>query len=159
NVDVCESQLEVLTHRHQVAATEINPEADWSKLHAQLGRLRASVGQTWALSNGSAAPSDDLVSWGERLAVTLVAGALEALGGSALAWDRPIIATNDHALPLTLGTRMLAEEALAQAEGRLLVAPGFIAQMPDGRITTLGRGGSDYSATLLAAALHADACW
>jgi aspartate kinase len=40
-----------------------------------------------------------------------------------------------------------------------VVVPGFIGRTIDGRITTLGRGGSDYSATILAAALVASACW
>jgi aspartate kinase len=159
DADACERQLNALESRHLAAAEVINPEADWSNLRRQLEKLRAAVGQTWALSDGDVAASDDLVSWGERLAVTLVGGALEALGQPALAWDLPIIATNEHALPLAGGTRSLAEEALSLAQARLLVAPGFIAQMPNGRVTTLGRGGSDYSATLLAAALRADACW
>lgn len=159
DADACESQLAALVSRHQAAAETINPRADWANLRRQLEGLRAAIGQTWALSNGEVAACDDLVSWGERLAVTLVGGALEALGAPALAWDLPIIATNEHGLPLAGGTARLGEEALSLAGERLLVAPGFIAQMPNGRVTTLGRGGSDYSATLLAAALHADACW
>jgi aspartate kinase len=155
----CESQLDALVKRHHEAASDINPQGDWSALLHQLEALRAAAGHALAKRNGLTPSSDTLVSWGERLAVTLVAGALQALGQPALAWDSPIIATNEHALPLAGATRSLAEEALAKAGERLLVAPGFIARMPDGRVTTLGRGGSDYSATLLAAALHADACW
>ncbi|HEY7356738.1 MAG TPA: aspartate kinase [Ktedonobacterales bacterium] len=155
----CESQLTALVTKHHVAAETINPEADWSALPCKLEALRASVAEMRRRRDGSAAASDALVSWGERLAVTLVAGALETLGQPALAWDSPLIATNERVLPLAGPTRALAEAALAEAGKRVLVGPGFIAQMPDGRVTTLGRGGSDYAATLLAAALHADACW
>jgi aspartate kinase len=160
DADACESQLARLVSHHLEAAAAINPDADWSALHHKLDLLRATVGHALAARNGTvAAASDALASWGERLAVTLVAGALETLGQPALAWDAPIIATDDHALPLAAETRSLAAEAVTQASGRVLVAPGFISLTPDGRITTLGRGGSDYSATLLAAALDADACW
>jgi aspartate kinase len=159
DTDACESQLAALAQRHHEAALAINPEADWSALDDKLERLRATVEQLPAKQHGSTASSDVLVSWGERLAVTLVTGALQTLGQPALAWDAPIIATDEHALPLSGATRRLAEEALVEAQEQTLVAPGFIARMPDGRITTLGRGGSDYSATLLAAALDADACW
>jgi aspartokinase/homoserine dehydrogenase 1 len=155
----CESQLAALVGRHCAAAETINPEADWSALHGKLEALGAAVQETLARQDGSAAACDALVSWGERMAVTLVAGALHTLGQPALAWDTPLIATNDHARPAAGPTRALAEAALARAGKQVLVGPGFIAQMPDGRVTTLGRGGSDYSATLLAAALRADACW
>ncbi|HLW02372.1 MAG TPA: aspartate kinase [Ktedonobacterales bacterium] len=157
--DACESQFAALAQRHHDAALAINPEADWSALYDKLERLRATIEHFPVKQNPTGASSDVLVSWGERLAVTLVAGALQTRGQPALPWDAPIIATDEHALPLDDATRRLAEEALAEAGEGILVAPGFIARMPDGRITTLGRGGSDYSATLLAAALDADACW
>lgn len=159
NAAACESQLDALVSRHQEAARSINAEADWPDLQQKLELLRASVADALAKQEASPAASDAIVSWGERLAVVLVAGALNTLGAPALACDSPLIATDDHALPLAGATRSLAKAALAQAGEALLVVPGFIAQMPDGRITTLGRGGSDYSATLLAAALHATACW
>ncbi len=158
DADVRESQLAALEKRHTEAAEAINPEADWSALRDKLEGLRATVEQL-AAQHPTGASMDVLVSWGERLAVTLVAGALQTLGQPALPWDAPIIATDEQALPLADATRRLAEEALLETGEGVLVAPGFIARMPDGRITTLGRGGSDYSATLLAAALDADACW
>jgi aspartate kinase len=155
----CESQLAALMSHHQEAARAINAQDKWEALHQKLDLLRATVEDVLMQRDGSTNASNALVSWGERLAVVLVAGALNTLGHSALACDQPIIATDDHALPLVGATRSAAYAALAQAGEALLVMPGFIAQMPDGRITTLGRGGSDYSATLLAAALPADACW
>jgi aspartate kinase len=155
----CASQLEALVSRHHEAALAINPEADWSALHQKLELLGAAVQDALEQGEPSSVACDSLVAWGERLAVVLVAGALHILVCPTLAWDRPIVATDEHALPLAGSTRRLAEEALALAGKRLLVVPGFIAHKPDGRMTTLGRGGSDYSATLLAAALQAEACW
>lgn len=155
----CEAQLAALVSRHDAAARTIDQEADWKDLHQKLDALHSSVEAVLAKQDHSSAVCDMIVSWGERLAVVLVAGALRSLGQPALAWDLPVVGTDEHARPLAETTRQLAGEALSQAGDALLVAPGFIAQMPDGRITTLGRGGSDYSATLLAAALQAGGCW
>lgn len=159
DADACAAQLTALVSRHHDAARTIDQEADWKDLHHKLDLLRAAVEETLAKRDQSANACNMIVSWGERLAVVLVAGALRSLGQTALAWDLPLIATDEHARPLAEETQQLARKAVTQAGDALLVAPGFIAQMPDGRITTLGRGGSDYSATLLAAALQAGGCW
>lgn len=159
DADACAAQLTALVSRHHDAARTIDQEAGWKDLHHKLDLLRATVEDVLAKQDQSANACNMIVSWGERLAVVLVAGALRSLGQPALAWDSPLIATDEHARPLTEETQQLAGKALTQAGDALLVAPGFIAQMPDGHITTLGRGGSDYSATLLAAALQAGGCW
>ncbi len=156
----CEMHLAALVTRHFDAAETISAGADWSSLHLKLDALRSAVKDTLEQHGGSQQATDAIVSWGERLAVALVAGALEALGQPALAWDTPVIAVDErHARPLAEETRQAAEAALAQAGSAVLVTPGFIGQTASGRITTLGRGGSDYSATLLAVALGANACW
>lgn len=159
DADACAAQLTALVSKHHDAARTIDQEADWRDLHRKLELLRSSVADVLAKHDCSSAARDVIVSWGERLAVVLVAGALRSLGQPALAWDLPLIGTDEEAKPLAETTQQLAAQALLEAGDALLVAPGFIAQMPDGSITTLGRGGSDYSATLLAAALQAGACW
>ena len=158
----CESQLAALITRHNQAATAIDPAADWAELARLIAALRASVSAVLATRDSSAAARDSIASWGERLAVILVGGALTMQGGDVLAWDAPIICTDAHfgeATPRVELTRRSAVNVLEAAEGRIIVAPGFIGRAADGRVTTLGRGGSDYSATLLAVALHADTCW
>ena len=156
----CETQLAALVTRHLDAAERINADADWNSLHLKLDGLRSTVKSVLELRDGSQQATDNIVSWGERLAVMLVAGAIEALGLSTLAWDTPVIAVDErYARPLAEETSQTAAAALAQAGSAVLVTPGFIGQTASGRITTLGRGGSDYSATLLAAALGAHACW
>ena len=54
-----------------------------------------------------------------------------------------------------IDTRLIAERL---EQGQVVVAAGFQGISPEGRITTLGRGGSDTSAVALAAALQADRC-
>jgi aspartate kinase len=172
----CDRGLAALRERHLDAARIINPDADWRALSSQLEALGAEVAQVLERRDGSAAARDALAARGELLAVTLLAGALQALGSPVLAWEAPVIATDDHfgdATPRIAATRTAARRALAWASGRpwdacagmadisttILVTPGFIGRTDDGRLTTLGRGGSDYAATLLAAALDAEACW
>ena len=100
---------------------------------------------------------------GERLSSVIVVAALEAKGVSAALVDsREFIVTDEHfnsAAPLMRETALKAESALRPAidSGRVPVAQGFIGATADGFTTTLGRGGSDYSAAIIGAALGAEA--
>jgi len=105
---------------------------------------------------------DSISSLGERLSAPLIAGALTELGLRAEPIDATeLIVTDSHhggADPLRDMTRARSESRLRPLlqEGIVPVVTGFIGATPDGVLTTLGRGGSDYSATILAAALDAD---
>lgn len=104
---------------------------------------------------------DAISSTGERLSARLLAGALCESGLNAAAVDATELIVTDHhsgrAEPLIPETRA---RALARLEPMLAahsvpVVTGFIGATVDGKLTTLGRGGSDYSATILGAALGA----
>jgi aspartokinase/homoserine dehydrogenase 1 len=105
---------------------------------------------------------DSISSLGERLAAPLVAGALTELGVQAAAIDATdLIVTDSHhggAQPVRDLTRARSESRLRPVlqKGIVPVVTGFIGATPEGVLTTLGRGGSDYSTTILAAALGAD---
>jgi aspartokinase/homoserine dehydrogenase 1 len=98
---------------------------------------------------------------GERLSAPLVAAAVNALGISAVPISATeVIVTDPHhgrAEPLMGPTRTRAEARLRPLLDKKIVpiVTGFIAATPEGVQTTLGRGGSDYSATILGAALDA----
>jgi bifunctional aspartokinase / homoserine dehydrogenase 1 len=104
---------------------------------------------------------DAISGIGERLSAPLVAGALNELGVrsvSVAATD--VIVTDGHhgrAEPLMGPTTKRAEALLRPMikDGLVPVVTGFIGASPEGVPTTLGRGGSDYSATILGAALGA----
>src|SRR5436305_488539 len=104
---------------------------------------------------------DSISSAGERLSARLMAGALEELGQRAAAVEATeVIVTDDEhgrAEPLMEETRVRASGRLLPllAEGVVPVVTGFIGATRAGTLTTLGRGGSDYSATILGAALDA----
>ena len=103
---------------------------------------------------------DVVVSAGEQVSSGLLALALQEQGVSArswLGWQIPIKTSGAHASARILDIETEGmEERLGQ--GQVAVIAGFQGIGPDGRITTLGRGGTDTSAVALAAALKADRC-
>lgn len=104
---------------------------------------------------------DTISSIGERLSARLMAGALRELGlkGVAVEATELIVTDGEHgrAEPLMKETRRAAQARLRPLleEGAVAVVTGFIGATSAGTLTTLGRGGSDYSATILGAALDA----
>jgi aspartate kinase len=124
--------------------------------------LDATLDDVTAAGALSEAASDRIVSTGEKCLATLMAATMRDMGHEAEAvFTDSIIATDGRhgsARPDRARTRENAErliQPLIEA-GNTVVATGFIGCGPDGATTTLGRGGSDYSATLLGAALDAD---
>ena len=103
---------------------------------------------------------DVVVATGELVTIGLVALALQDLGLKARSWpswEIPILSDDAHGKARI--TRIETDKIVAGFErGEIAVVPGFQAVDPQGRITTLGRGGSDTSAVALAAALKADRC-
>ena len=116
---------------------------------------------------GEATPRalDAIASLGERMSIRLLAPAVEALGVPAQYVESTQLVLTDsvfqNAHPdmeaTSRQTRTVLEPLLAA--GKVPVVTGFIGATAEGFITTLGRGGSDYSAAILAEAIGADDCW
>jgi len=108
---------------------------------------------------------DAISGTGEMLSAPLVAAAIASRGRTSQAVDATelIVTTDQHggAEPLTDETRVKTTERLkpAIARGEIPVVTGFVAATADGVMTTLGRGGTDYSASIVGAALGADEVW
>ena len=102
---------------------------------------------------------DHVLAYGERLSAALVADLLVARGLPGLAVDaRTWLRTDDafgRAHVDREATRAAVERLAPDWEGHIPVHTGFTGQTADGRTTTLGRNGSDYTASLLAAGLGA----
>jgi len=161
--------IAALRSRHEEACRQLLP-AD-----AQAGtlqRIRELIGDFERIVNGMAMLGDrpprsvdEAVAVGERLAVLLLTACLNA-GGTAAeainAWDVVVTdAVFGNASPLMEPTREKARAALLPLleRGTLAVITGFNGATADGRPTTLGRGGSDFSASIVAAALDASELW
>jgi bifunctional aspartokinase / homoserine dehydrogenase 1 len=103
---------------------------------------------------------DLIMSFGERLSAYIVCQVLKnEIPGALYTDSRQLIKTDlafGHARVNFELTNMLIREYFAANKG-LNVVTGFIASSPDGQTTTLGRNGSDYTSSILGAALNADA--
>ncbi len=118
---------------------------------------------SWARDIGpmhDAREYDTIVATGEQVTVGLLAIALQNLGVDArswLGWQLPVHTDEVHgaARIRSIDTDVMRTRLAA---GQVAVVAGFQGLAPDGRISTLGRGGSDTSAVALAAALNADRC-
>ncbi len=107
-----------------------------------------------------AAEYDQVVASGEQVTIGLLAIALQCLGVPArsfLGWQAGVRTDAAHGKARIKAIEVDAVRRCLE-EGRVAVVAGFQGLSPDGRVTTLGRGGSDTSAVALAAALHADRC-
>jgi aspartokinase/homoserine dehydrogenase 1 len=157
--------LRQLEARHFTAAEHLLPSFEaqaeiqpW--LTAQFTELVLLADGIFALGELSPRTLDRLMSYGELLSSRLVVAALQARGVAA-AWadSRQLIRTNSRfgmaQVDETI-TEQLAADFQTKTTENLWVAPGFIAADVEGHTTTLGRGGSDYTAAILAAALGAE---
>jgi aspartate kinase len=103
---------------------------------------------------------DVVVAAGEQITSGLLAITLQAMGVPArswLGWQLPIHTSDAHS---SARIESIETDALnaAMASGEVAVIPGFQGMADTGRVTTLGRGGSDTSAVAVAAAVKADRC-
>jgi len=103
---------------------------------------------------------DAVVATGEQVTTGLLAIALQSMGTPARSWQGwqiPILSDDAHGkarVDQIDGQKLLA----AMARGETPIIAGFQGVTADGRVTTLGRGGSDLSAVAIAAAIKADRC-
>ena len=103
---------------------------------------------------------DVVVSSGEQVTSGLLAIVLQSIGCKArswLGWQLPIGTSDAHA-SARIGTIDAVTLGAAMSTGEVAVIPGFQGVTAEGRVTTLGRGGSDTSAVAIAAAMKADRC-
>ncbi|MGA1805680.1 aspartate kinase [Sphingobium sp. WW5] len=103
---------------------------------------------------------DVVVAAGEQVTSGLLAMTLKAIGVDArswLGWQLPIRTIEAHA-KARISTIETDALIAAMQSGQVAVIPGFQGMMENGRVSTLGRGGSDTSAVAVAAAVKADRC-
>ena len=151
--------------RHLDAAKQLAPIEEHGELEGQIqtlfGDLKDLLHGVFLLRECSPRTLDSIVSFGERLSAPLLAACLRNQGIPALAVDaRKLIVTDD-----SFGKAVIDREATQTTiENRLIpqldagtpIVTGFISATSRGETTTLGRGGSDYTAAILGEAIHAD---
>ncbi len=158
-----------LAHRHREVADQLLKAAEQA---AVLPRLADAVTDFENLCSGfslvrevTPRAMDTLSSLGEVMSANLVAAILRSGGAPAEAVDATeLIVTDDHfgnATPYFEETNVKTRQRLAglRRHGVIPVITGFRGATRTGACTTLGRGGSDYSGTIVGAALDADEVW
>ncbi len=158
-----------LRNKHFAALEALMPPGAQGQARAEvltyLSEFEALCHAVNVLGEASARALDAISSLGERMSIHLLAAYLQSVGAQSAAVEASdLIITDAHyqaANPIGDLTRAATQARLNPLldQGVIPVVTGFIGATPDGVITTLGRGGSDYSAAILAVALDADEVW
>lgn len=164
-----DTNLAVLTERHVTCCRALLPagfqETAIDGVGGLIGEFARIAKGILMLGERPLASVDRAVAIGERLSALLMAAYLESQNTRASAVNAAqVIATDDvfgNASPLMEETRTRAASVVKPLleQGVIPVVTGFNAATIDGRPTTLGRGGSDFSAAILAAAMDAEELW
>ncbi len=157
--------IAAIASRHTEALAILAPEGAPST-QADLDRiadeLRELMGAVVLLGELTPRTRDRVLATGEKMSIRLLVMALRGAGLSAVALDADTFLETDEnfgeANPLGVVADRTIEAAVRPhlEAGCVPVVTGFCGIGPDGATTTLGRGGSDYTATLIAGALGAD---
>ena len=159
--------LEDIFYKHLEVASRLHlPDPLVQSLDNKIEALFSEL-QLEALINVPVTPerSDKILSFGERFIVRMMETKLNSRGVLAEAVDGfNLIETNDNfgeAEPdLEKTTKYVGDYLLPMLkDGITPIVTGFIGATRYGKITTLGRGGSDYTASILGQVLHADEVW
>ncbi len=157
-------QLNLLESRHLSTVQQLIPVAKQSSV---LSAVKTQCNEIEDICNGifllrelSAGTRDRLVSFGELLSSRIISSALTENGISNTWKDsRDLIVTDSHFGNAKVDfddTNREIQKFFADTKAALYVLPGFIAANASKLTTTLGRGGSDYTASIFAAALNAE---
>jgi aspartate kinase len=164
-----DENIRMLEERHMRACRELLAPA---KQKLVIAGIREVVGEFQRITHGMLMLNDrpprsvdEAIAIGERLSALMIAACLNAQGTSAEAVNAAELIVTDavfgSASPLMEQTTDKARKRLLPLlrRGILPVVTGFNGATADGRPTTLGRGGSDFSASILSAALGARELW
>jgi aspartate kinase len=154
-----------LTDRHLRAAREVVHQGRLPEVEGRIvdlvGELEAAIE---APSENLKARRDEIAVYGERLSAEILAGAISAQGAPAAAVEADPIATDANFGEAEVDPAQTRENAARLVsplldDGLVAVVPGYVGRSPGGLPTTLGRGGSDLSATVLGRALGSGEVW
>ena len=162
------SAVEALRDKHLRTLADLVPDAAMvdevgAELSASFDDLARLAEALSVLGYSTARSQDAIASQGELLSSQLVTAAFRARGIPADFVDaRTVMVTDDHFGRAEPQVEDIAERARERflpllRDGRVPITGGFIGSTREGVTTTLGRGGSDFSASLFGAALQADA--
>ncbi|WP_432221723.1 bifunctional aspartate kinase/homoserine dehydrogenase I [Flavobacterium sp. TMP13] len=149
--------------KHLDTLKEFIPVSEQSSLLSHIKRiinhLETLLDGCFLLGELSPRTADTILSFGELLSSFVISEALKKTNpNSGYKDSRELIKTNNHFGKAAVNfeiTNQLINDYFSVNSNQVVVIPGFIGSTDDGIVTTLGRGGSDYSAAILANALDA----
>jgi aspartate kinase len=158
-----ETEFEAIRKRHDTLIRTVIPTGTsrkrtlYRKVHALLDELKDICQGLYLLKEMSANMEDTVVSYGERLSSLIVSTLIQ----DAVFYDSRLFMKTEHKggkhMLAKTETEKLIRKTFEGKKDTIAVVPGFIASdVATGHVTNLGRGGSDYTAAVLAAVLGAD---
>ncbi|MFZ3274731.1 MAG: bifunctional aspartate kinase/homoserine dehydrogenase I, partial [Lutibacter sp.] len=157
------NQFKSIEERHLKVIRELIPVGNQSgvlgHVKKMLNKLEATLEGVYLINELSAKTSDKIVSFGELLSSFIVVEAMKNKGLDAeLKNAQELIVTDENfsnAVVKFDQTNNNIETFFKNNKHQIIVLPGFVAKTESGEPTTLGRGGSDYTAAIIAAAANA----
>lgn len=156
-------KLQLAEQRHLETVKQLIPHTQQSGMLSlvkkQCNEIEDLCKGVFLLRELSPRTADNIISYGELMSSQIVSAHLN-MNGLASDWKdaRELIRTDSahtHAQVQFTQTNQSIQDFIAASAAGVTVVPGFIAADANGTTTTLGRGGSDYTAAIIAGALHA----
>jgi len=156
--EIYKTNIEEIKQKHFDAISDLVDNANQNqlliKINSQINQLQTLLDGCFLLGELSPRTADAIASFGELLSSQIIATALQqTIPNSNFKDSRELIKTNSNFGKASVDfevTNQLITDYFASNKSQVVVLPGFIASSEDGNTTTLGRGGSDYTAAIIA---------
>ncbi|MBT8394340.1 MAG: bifunctional aspartate kinase/homoserine dehydrogenase I [Bacteroidia bacterium] len=156
-------KFESIKQKHFEIIKDLIPnknEAILNEVNDKLNELCSLLDGIYLINELSPKTSDKLVSYGELLSSYIIAETMKSRGlNTQRKNSQELIVTNSNFTKAEVDfalTNNNIRNYFNKANQRITILPGFISKSKEGEITTLGRGGSDFTAAIVAAALKVD---
>lgn len=159
-----ENSLNEIEKRHLVAVKSLfkvdSQSSILSTVKSELNNLETLIEGAFLIGESTPKLSDKVVGYGELLSSYIISEYFKSKGLNATFKDgRDLITTDDNHGMATVDfeiTNTTCQDYFSKASEQIIVVPGFVASSHDKKSTTLGRGGSDFTAAIIAGAINAD---
>ena len=156
--------FKIIENKHIEVIRELIPVNNQSGVLGQIKKMLNTLENTlegvFLINELSAKTSDKIVSFGELFSSYIMYEAMKSNGlDASLKNSQELIVTNDNfsnASVIFSTTNKNIEDFFSQNSSKIVMLPGFVAKTEQGEVSTLGRGGSDYTAAIVASAINAD---
>lgn len=155
------SEFDAISHKHHEILKGLIPSENQkitTQLNDKLLELRSLLDGIFLINELSLKTSDKLVSYGELLSSFIIAETMKSRGMDCVRKNsQELIVTNSNFTKAEVQYQQTNENIksyFSEAKQQITILPGFISKSTKGEITTLGRGGSDFTAAIIAAALN-----